>query len=129
MFNKLTFIALITTLLSTFVLAKNIPNISQQEFTQLMSAEQANVLVLDVRTPEEYAEGHVPAAMNVTHTAIKENLANLMPHKDKKIIVYCRSGRRASIAAEILTNNGFNNVYHLSGDMNGWTKAGLPIEK
>ena len=130
MFNKLAFIVLITALLSSFAFAQSAQDISQQDFQKLInSADKGSVLVLDVRTPEEYAQGHVPNAMNITHTAIENNLPKLMAHKDKKIVIYCRSGRRAGVAADILTKNGFEKLYHLDGDMNGWTKAGLPIEK
>lgn len=126
MFNKLTFIILITALLSSFAFAQSAQSISQQDFQQL---DKANVVILDVRTAEEFAQGHVPGAINITHTAIENNLAKLAKHKDKKIVVYCRSGRRAGIAADILAQHGFDKLYHLTGDMNGWMKAGLPIEK
>jgi len=129
MFNKLAFITLLTALLSTFAFAKSVQDISQQDFQKLAHSDKANILVLDVRTPEEYSQGHVPGAINISHTTIKDNLAKLMTYKNKKIVVYCRSGRRAGFAAEILAKNGFKNLYHLDGDMNGWAKAGLPIEK
>ncbi len=130
MFNKVAFILLITALLSSFAFAQSAQDISQQNFQTLVAgADKNNVLILDVRTAEEYAEGHVPGAMNITHTAIEDNLAKLATAKDKKIVIYCRSGRRAGIAADILAKHGFKNLYHLSGDMNGWTEAGLPIEK
>jgi rhodanese-related sulfurtransferase len=100
--------------------------ISQQE---LLSEAPGGTFVLDVRTPEEYAAGHVPNATNIPHDQIAARMAELESHKGSPIVVYCKSGKRAGIAAEALSKAGFTNLRHLSGDMDGWTAAGLPIEK
>ncbi len=86
-------------------------------------------LVLDVRTPEEYAEGHVPGALNIPHTEVAARLDELAPYRDREIVLYCRSGRRAGIAAEVLKEAGFSRLAHLSGDMPGWAARGLPVER
>lgn len=86
-------------------------------------------LILDVRTPEEYAAGHVPNAINIPHDEIEAHLAELEGRKSGPVVVYCKSGRRAGIAAEALAKAGFTNLLHLTGDMEAWTAAGLPIEK
>jgi len=128
--KKFTFIAIIFSLLSNLAMAKGNSDISQQALQKVMiSAEKNKVVLLDVRSPEEYAEGHVPGAINISHTQIKTNLAKLLPHKNDTVIVYCRSGRRAGIAKDILAEHGFTKLRHLSGDMNGWYDANLPIEK
>ena len=121
---------MIFSLFTGFVMANSNDDISQQALQKVMaSAEKSNVVLLDVRTPEEYAAGHVPGAINISHTQIKANLAKLLPHKNDTVIVYCRSGHRAGIAKSILAENGFTKLRHLSGDMNGWYKAHLPVEK
>ncbi len=86
-------------------------------------------LVLDVRTPEEYAEGHVPGAINIPHTEVAARLDELAPYRDREIVLYCRSGRRAGIAADVLKEAGFSRLAHLSGDMPGWAARGLPVER
>jgi rhodanese-related sulfurtransferase len=105
--------------------------ISQQ---QLQANDKAGTpqLILDVRSAEEFAEGHVPNAINISHEQVGAKLQQLKTmSNDQKIpiIVYCRSGHRAGIALNTLHNNGFNNIVHLDGDMNAWNKAKLPIEK
>ncbi|MDG6097840.1 rhodanese-like domain-containing protein [Alteromonas sp. ZYF713] len=85
-------------------------------------------LILDVRSAEEFAEGHVPGALNVPHSEIASHLAALGSIQ-KPVLVYCRSGRRAGIALEKLTNLGFEQLYHLDGDMQAWQSESLPVEQ
>jgi rhodanese-related sulfurtransferase len=92
-------------------------------------AKREPVVVLDVRTSEEYAEGHVPGAINISHTEIAERLQELSAYKQTPVVVYCRSGRRAGIAIDVLEHHGFSKVFHLAGDMNGWREAHRPEEK
>src|SRR5690349_11555483 len=87
------------------------------------------LLILDVRTPEEFAQGHVPGAKNIPHDQLKDRIAELMGDKDKDIVLYCRSGRRAGLAAETLQSSGFSRLLHLEGDMIEWTEARRPLEK
>jgi len=130
MFKKLIFIALISSVLTHIAFANSNDDISQKELQTIMaSSEKSNVIILDVRTAEEYTAGHVPRAINISHTQIKANLAKLLPYKDSTVVIYCRSGRRAGMAKSILAANGFTKLRHLSGDMNGWYKAQLPLEK
>ncbi len=100
-----------------------------EEVLQLVEAPREDVLILDVRTPGEFAQGHVPGAVNIPHTEIAAHLDELAPYREKEIILYCRSGRRAGIAADILKKNGFTHLAHMEGDMMGWTANGLPVEK
>jgi rhodanese-related sulfurtransferase len=99
--------------------------ISQQA---LMSEAPEAVVVLDVRTPEEYAAGHVPNATNIPHDELADRIGELGPDKSRDVFVYCKSGRRAELAAETLAAAGFTRIHHLTGDMDGWLAAGLPVE-
>lgn len=76
--------------------------------------------MLDVRRPDEYAAGHVPGAVNIPHDQIADRLAELEASKDKPIVAYCGSGRRAAIALATLHEAGFTKLLHLTGDMPGW---------
>jgi phage shock protein E len=87
-----------------------------------------DVYVLDVRSQEEYESGHIPNAKNINYTDIPARLNELEPHRDHRIVVYCRTGRRSQIAIDSLKKAGFEKVYHLIGDMTGWKQAGLPVE-
>ncbi len=83
---------------------------------ELDDMNRQKTLILDVRTPEEYAEGTVPGAVNIPVDDLRGRL-NELP-KDKRIIVFCKIGLRAYIAYRILVNSGFPDVRNLSG---GWT--------
>jgi len=127
MFNIIKVLALTLSLMSTTVLASETSQISQQSLLEDLKTPNHNIVLLDVRSKEEYNDGHVEGAINISHDAIEENIALLEQYKSEKIVVYCRSGRRAGLAIDILTQNGFSNIQHLTGDMNGWLEAKLPV--
>lgn len=102
------------------------PLITQEQLLELQASRDPELLVLDVRSPEEYAAGHVPGAVNVPYDQVAERLAEIP--KDKDVVLYCRSGRRTGIAAEVLEANGYTRLQHLQGDMEAWVKAGRPVE-
>jgi len=83
--------------------------------------------VLDVRTADEYVGGHVPGAVNIPHDQIAARLAEVP--KDREVVLYCRSGRRAQLAAAVLAENGYARLEHLQGDMPAWADQGRPVEK
>ncbi len=86
-------------------------------------------VILDVRTPEEFAQGHVPGAINISHDKLADRIGELVGAKNKDVVLYCRTGRRAGTAAETLKAGGFNKLLHLDGDMLKWTEANRPTEK
>jgi rhodanese-related sulfurtransferase len=99
--------------------------ISQQEV--LAFAGQAGApLVLDVRSAEEFAGGHVPGAVNVSQEQVAARIGELDPARG--VVVYCERGPRAAKAADLLRDAGFA-VQHLTGDMSAWREQGLPIER
>ena len=92
----------------------------------LVSSAPPDALVLDVRSREEYAGGHVPGAINVPHDELSGRLAELGGDRDRPVVVYCESGRRASRAEALLAAEGFSDVRHLEGDMRAWRASGRP---
>ncbi len=95
----------------------------------LRKIQNQQVVVIDVRSPEEYAAGHVPGAINMPHNKLDEHADRLADLKGKDLLLYCHSGRRAGMAESELTEKGFENLYHLKGDMQGWKAANMKIEK
>ncbi len=106
--------------------ARQPPLISQQELVPLMHTSADELVILDVRTAAEYAQGHIAGAINVSHAKIDNALPQLLQYRNKRLVVYCRSGRRAGVVEHILMENGFTHLSHLEGDMNAWVKAKLP---
>jgi rhodanese-related sulfurtransferase len=123
---KATFLLFIA-LLSTAVFAEQTPVISQQDLLALMADKNSGVVVLDVRTPAEFSQGHIQGAINISHDQIEENLTQIAAYKNQTVVVHCRSGRRAVSAENILKAEGFSQLRHLDGDMNGWQAASLPV--
>jgi len=109
------------------VFAGETPQISQQALLEALKAPSNDVVLLDVRSEEEYNHGHVAGAINISHKDIEEKIAELSQYKNNTVVVYCRSGRRAGIAENVLADNGFGKILHLTGDMNGWLEAKLPV--
>lgn len=93
--------------------------ISMAEAVAMMKEEQ-NYIILDVRTAEEFAERHIPNAMNIPNEDIGTDEISALPDKDQLILVYCRSGRRSKLAAEKLVTLGYTNVVEFGG-INDWT--------
>jgi rhodanese-related sulfurtransferase len=82
---------------------------------------EAGALVLDVRSPEEFAQGHVPGAKNIPHDQVARRAAELGP-TSTPIVVYCRSGRRSAAAIETLKELGYERLWN-AGGYAGWGKA------
>ena len=89
-------------------------NITAQEARTIMDTEQGYV-ILDTRTREEYDQGHIPGAIQISHDEITEKAEEVLTDKDQLILVYCRSGRRSKIAAEALVELGYTNIKEFGG--------------
>jgi phage shock protein E len=100
--------------------------VSPDSLVKMQADKDSRVFVLDVRKPAEFAEGHVPGAVNIPYDQVASRLDEIP--KDDEIVLYCHSGRRAGLAAETLAANGYTKLAHLEGDMRGWQQAGRPVE-
>jgi phage shock protein E len=86
-----------------------------------------SLLVLDVRTPEEYAAGHVPGAVNIPNGELASRVAELEGARESDIVVYCKVGVRAAEAIDVLGKAGFKRLFHLKGDYTRWTEEKRPV--
>ena len=91
-------------------------NITAEEAKKIMDTE-SDYIILDVRTEEEFAQGHIPGAMLIPDYTIREKAETALPDKDALILVYCRSGRRSKNAAQILAELGYSNIREFGGIM------------
>ena len=89
-------------------------NITAERAKTLMDSEEGYI-ILDVRTQAEFDEGHIPGAILIPNTEIEARAEENLPDKDQLILVYCRSGRRSKLAAEILAGLGYTNVREFGG--------------
>ena len=89
-------------------------NITAEEAKKLMDSESSYV-ILDVRTQEEYDQGHIPGAVLIPDYEIEQAAQGMLPDKDQLILVYCRSGRRSKNAAQVLAELGYTNIKEFGG--------------
>jgi len=126
-FISLAFSLFASVVFSGVAFASETPQISQHELLTALKTPNHNIVILDVRSPEEYENGHLVNAINVSHNTVAAKLDKLSQYENNTVVVYCRSGRRAAFAEQVLTKNNFRNLRHLTGDMNGWLAAKLPV--
>lgn len=103
--------------------ASHAQTISSKDFKAKMG-ELSNELILDVRTPEEYASGAIPGSVNIDFYSDTFTEKLKLLNKEEPILVYCRSGRRSVQTMEQLNALGFKVVYDLEGGINAWVEAG-----
>jgi len=84
--------------------------------------------LVDVRTPDEHKSGVIPGTdINIDHSEIFKRHTEIGASKDDHIVMYCQSGRRSNIAAEVLTSLGYKFVYNLKGSMGAWKQKQFPV--
>lgn len=88
------------------------------ESLTLNNASEADVPVIDVRTPEEFAAGHIPGAINVPLDDIETDIASVIGDKNDPFALYCRSGNRSGQALTVLQDAGYTTMVNLGGIMN-----------
>lgn len=92
--------------------------ISGKEAKDMMDTDNS-IIVLDVRTQEEYGDGHIPNSILIPYDQIEAQAPDNLPDKSATILVYCRSGRRSAIASQTLATLGYENIYDFGG-INDW---------
>ena len=102
-------------------------NLDVSQFAEKITDK--NVIVLDVRTPEEFNEGHIENAVNINFMSddFDANVANL--DKEKPVMVYCKAGGRSAKAAARLKELGFTTITDLEGGISNWTSENKPTVK
>jgi rhodanese-related sulfurtransferase len=93
-------------------------NVTGEEGPDFLKSKK-DLVVLDVRQPEEYESGHIPGAVLIPLGELESRIKEL--HKNKEYLVICRSGRRSVMACHLLREHGFEKLFNLHGGMLGWT--------
>jgi len=106
---------------------RGIAAVNPTRATQLINHDDA--ILLDVRETSSYKAGHIPEARHIPSKELKNRVKELLKFKDKPIIVYCQTGVQSSPAGNILKKEGFSAVHTLSGGINAWQNANLPLSK
>jgi rhodanese-related sulfurtransferase len=88
-----------------------------------------NLVLIDVREDNEWAQGHLPGALHLGKGIIERDIEQRVPQTDTKLVLYCGGGFRSALVAESLQKMGYTNVESMDGGWKGWRDAGLPTEK
>ncbi len=106
-------------------------DVSIDEVAKMIETQKVgtDIIVLDVRTPKEFGESHIPGAINidVVPDGFAERIAGF--DKDKTYIVHCRAGVRGKKALDIMQQEGFTTVYHMAEGFLPWSEKGFPMEQ
>ena len=102
-------------------------SLAAPDVIQMMNNEE--VVLLDAREPAETAMGKIAKAIQIPAGSVAERIGELEKHRDKSVIVYCKTGARSGIACDALSKGGFEKVYSLDGGILAWQDAHLPIVK
>ena len=94
-----------------------IRHVSMDDIVKIME-ENKDYVIVDVRTPDEYKEGHIPNAINITNETINETVYNKLKDKNQLILIYCRSGSRSRQAAYKMQKLGYTNLVDFGGIIN-----------
>lgn len=105
----------------------NLKEVSPLEATQLLNHQDA--VLLDVREPQEYQDGFLPNSIRIPLGSLSEKAGQLDKHRERPIIIVCRSGNRSAQAGRMLKKMGYETVYNLGGGLHAWRTANLPISK
>jgi rhodanese-related sulfurtransferase len=97
------------------------------EAIKMINHEKA--VVVDVRDDKEFVEGHIINSIHIPLGNVQQRVNELNAHREKPIIVSCRSGARSNAACSMLRKNGFENVFNLKGGIMAWQSASLPLSK
>jgi phage shock protein E len=91
--------------------------------------EQAEILILDVRTAGEFADGHMPGALNIDVQVLGRSLTKLETYKDQPVYVSCRTSNRSRVASQILVDAGFTDVTQVLGGYSDWETSGYEVAR
>lgn len=97
------------------------------EATKLLNHEDA--LLLDIRPVGEFSQGHIVNCKHLPMSELSNRLGELDKYRDKPVVAYCRSGSRSTAACDLLSKQGFNQVFNLKGGILAWENANLPVTR
>lgn len=110
------------------IATRRFPNLSPAMAVKMMN-EDEDFVVLDVREASETANGKITNAIQIPVGSVVKRIGEIEQHKEKPVLVYCRTGARSAIACNHLTKAGFTKVYNLAGGITAWIDDHLPTSK
>lgn len=118
-------ILLVTIFLGSNLYASELWSVTELKTKIDQSSEP--LVLLDVRTVEEFESGHIRNSINIPHEILLSNIDLVSEYNDEQLVVYCRSGKRASLVIEVLKKHGFTNIVDIEGDILAWSQSNYPL--
>ena len=125
------------TLTANDLIADARTRVTQVSTIELQAEDTSDLVLIDVREPAEYAEGHLPGAINLprgvlefrieAHPALACQTSAALADRDRAIVLYCLSGGRSMLATDSLQRLGFTRLRSLTGGIAAWREGGLPV--
>ena len=116
-------------LLALFATQAMAADISVQQAAELLRNPPQGLTIVDVRTPEEFRQGHLPGAENMDFFGGPFDVQIRTLPKNAPVLLYCRTGNRSAAARDSMEKAGLTNILHMHEGITAWQKAGLPLEK
>ena len=106
------------------------PNVPQVDASKLFNAinQKEDMVILDVRTPGEYAKGKIAGSINLPVDRVAKEVEKTIPDKEKTVYVYCLSGSRSVFAADTMIKLGYKKVFDLKSGLLSWRVSNFPLE-
>lgn len=111
-----------------FGFLQSVSSITAEEVKRALE-NKADVIVIDVRTREEYSEGHINGSILLPVDTVHKKIVSIIPDKNKIVYVHCRSGTRSKRAVKIMEKMGYTNIFNMQGGFLAWEQLGLPVKK
>ena len=105
-----------------------VPQIDATELKKVLDAK-TDVVLLDVRTPQEFAKGNIAGSINLPVDEVQNKVEKLLPDKNKIIYAYCLSGSRSVHAVDAMVKFGYKKVYDIKSGLLAWKAKGYPVSK
>lgn len=122
----------VVAIVAIFIVVSKLNTIGVKQISAIQAAgliKEADILILDVRTPQEFNEGHIENARNIPVSEIADKTGSISAYKEKPVLVYCHSGARSFRASKLLHRAGFTKTRNLNGGMMAWKSQGFPVAK
>ena len=106
---------------------KTVPEVSPADLQSRLSGGE-QIVVIDVREPEEFARGKIPGAYTIPRGVLEMQVDGRLP-RESTVVLYCGAGGRSALAAKSLADMGYEKVENLQGGWGAWRQSGLPVEQ
>ncbi|MET0987130.1 MAG: rhodanese-like domain-containing protein [Steroidobacteraceae bacterium] len=120
---------LVATLIASVAVADDAAKIEPNALAARIKQHDTSLVILDVRSQQEFASGHIPGAINIPYDQLPARIVELPNASSQEFVLYCVTGQRTQMAIDRLREQGYSHLLHLRGDFQQWQASGLPQQR